>query len=609
MLQSIRRFRAICRAGALACLLAMMASAAGAAQFTYNKLSYSNADTIEPGRWTCRFAKAKSYADAKNVPLVVVWANTGCSYCRTFETSVGGSADVAAWCQKRGYVFVFALGGADSSRYGMNASDVSSASRFSRYLGVTLNAYPFVGVYWKKNRAGRSVKANFVGRTSYKDPKTGDQGMPVKTGSFPQRFMDSVDSLVGDFADQVKLSVAAEPATAGQVTGDGVFSPGDTVTVKATARSGSFFAGWYDGGRLLSQRATYTHTLGKAATTLTARFVTPAEDLASVALAANDVALATTAAGLVPTNVLTCGVQVDWPLAASALTEPTAIAVRGLPAGLKLVKDKATGTFSLAGVPTTASRTDAKTGRVKASIAQLTVTTRAKSKQTFPLAFVIAPLPAWAVGTFNGGGGEGQVTATVSAAGKFSGKYLANGQTWTLSATGYRTFSDETGGAFDVVAKSGRTVVTNAVAVGPSVAADETRGMLACESFMAYQNLWKLEPRKTFAKTVAKSAPLVWSVIDAEGHEGTLTLTFSSAGAVRAKGVFVVGENARGKPVTYSAATAAVLCAQGGDAYSVFVYLPPRTGKFAGYVEQVDLVWDGQGFVRQQADLQGGSQK
>ena len=124
------------------------------------------------------------------------------------------------------------------------------------------------------------------------------------------------------------------------------------------------------------------------------------------------------------TNVW-CGVYLEWPVAADALSLPT-VKVSGLPAGLKFAAKPVTskiGTGKAAvlvtsvpantiyGAPTAASKTktDKKTGvtTVTPSAVKVTVTTAGKSSQTYQIDTIVDPLPAWAQGTFSGGMGNG----------------------------------------------------------------------------------------------------------------------------------------------------------------------------------------------------------
>ena len=123
-------------------------------------------------------------------------------------------------------------------------------------------------------------------------------------------------------------------------------------------------------------------------------------------------------------------------------------------------------------------------------------------------------------------------------------------------------------------------------------------------SWTAWQNLWKTEPWKTDAKPFAKAPALAIDAgtRDACPYPGPVTLKFASSGAVTASGKFVTGQDAKGKDVVYSASCSSVLVPEadaagaGRPPYRVFLYFPPKTGKFEGYADEIQLVWDGAAF-------------
>ena len=119
------------------------------------------------------------------------------------------------------------------------------------------------------------------------------------------------------------------------------------------------------------------------------------------------------------------------------------LTVSGLPTGLKLVQDKATGAYSVTGIPT------------KAATNTVTFTaTKGKEKEIATITVGVAALPAWANGNYDGGyytydedgtNAVGSVSLTVSAAGKVSGKILTGGKTYSFTAASLESYDDEAG--------------------------------------------------------------------------------------------------------------------------------------------------------------------
>ncbi len=80
------------------------------------------------------------------------------------------------------------------------------------------------------------------------------------------------------------LTVVAEPAEGGVVTGEGDYYEGATVPVTATAEAGYEFVNWTIGGTEVSTEASFDYTMPAEATTLTANFdLVPVIDVATLA--------------------------------------------------------------------------------------------------------------------------------------------------------------------------------------------------------------------------------------------------------------------------------------------------------------------------------------
>ena len=453
---------------------------------------------------------------------------------------------------------------------------------------------------------------------------------------------------VGDPEVSVAVSATdgrgAEPAgkgagryVAGTVTGAGRYAPGKKAVLKATANRGYVFAGWREAGAdgTLSRSAAYTiGAMPPDDVALVAAFVTADEDRESVAASLGGLPLAPwvskTETHALATNVR-AGVYLEWPLAASALSETT-VKVAGLPAGLRFAAKPVTsrsGTGRSAvlvtnvpantvyGAPTAASRTavDRRTGAVTVtpSAVKVTVTTAGRSSRTYQIDTTVDPLPAWAQGTFAGvsyadaDGAEtnGLAAVSVTAAGKVSAKQTAAGRAASFTAPWYdRHDAAEDAYHATLTAKVGAAVVTNRIAVYPAahaatdaVPAETALGVMRGDLLDAWQTDWRREPWKGFAAALARARPPLAYAYEVVGDQpGTVALKFGANGAVTAAGTFATGVDARGRETTAKASCSATLLPQGGDRYLVFVYFPPK-GTFRGHARCLALAWDGAGFV------------
>ena len=322
----------------------------------------------------------------------------------------------------------------------------------------------------------------------------------------------------------------AHLADRGKVTGSGYCPAGKKVTLRATANRGYVFEGWYGAkagnageidlsgqpvaktpALIVDRTARPTKSDARqtvitevdGSVTYFAKFITNREDIEAVSLDLDGVPLS--AEDAFATNLI-CGVAVDWPVVSGGLSETT-VKASGLPAGLKLVQDRATRAYSVVGVPTTASKVD-KSDNVKPSVAKFTVTTAGRNARTFVVEIAVSPLPTWAVGSFDGavqmGDIVGAASMTVAANGRVSGKYGLCGTNWTFSASGYTEFIDddiETNRLFalDVMAKSGRMLRDLRIEVTPGWMAD----------IVAYRfpDAWSMEED---ARAYAESLGMSW---------------------------------------------------------------------------------------------------
>ena len=404
-----------------------------------------------------------------------------------------------------------------------------------------------------------------------------------------------------------------------KVTGAGEYAVGKKVTLKATADKGKVFGGWYfDSGctSLVSLSPSFQFEMPLIGEVkFYAKFITAAEDAAGVS-AVLDGAFPYYPGMTEYTTEVPAGVYLEWPLEVWGLSQTT-VAVSGLPAGLKFTakdivdsktKEVKVPANTIYGAPTAASKTDKSTGYPLPSNVKITITTGGKTKVEYHLALFVAPVEEWAVGTFNGGDAASQLTLTVAASGKISGKYLVGGQTWTLSAANFYELDESTPlYAAELLAKSGSDTATFTLEIGVSDTMEgygvaEIRDEDETVLGNLYQTDWKADPWKNIASAFAKLPAYEYPAMDYGGNPGKVTLKFASSGAITAKGVFAVGKGANGD-ITYTASGSATLIpvslpdeATGAFDAKAYIYFPPKSGKFAGYSQVIDLRWNGTSF-------------
>lgn len=392
----------------------------------------------------------------------------------------------------------------------------------------------------------------------------------------------------------------------GKVTGVGVYQAGKKVTLKTTANRGYVFSGWYAGEDLVSRLASYVLTMPTNDVAYVAKFVTSAEDAASITALVDGLALepwaSKTETHAFATNVM-CGVYLEWPVAASALSEPT-VAVSGLPSGLKFTAKPVTskvGTGKAAvtvtnvppntiyGAPTSASKTD-KNGNVTPSKVKVTVTTAGKSKVEYVIDLTVDPLPALAQGEFSGLAltkirKDGIVTTTrwgsasltVGSAGKISGKMIVNGTNCTFTAASYDSFrkgttEDDWQATATCSLKIGKQVVPmglTVVAGGAFVEEDDLTAGL-------FRNSWKDKG----AKPVPEEYQGAYSVRLASDRfrTGYLSLTVDKKGAVK-----VAGKAPDGTVLSAAATLVPAVDPEGAAYYFADIFAAPSDYK-GGYV-------------------------
>ena len=136
--------------------------------------------TVTRGAWCSDFTSSKAYADENNIPMVVFWANPGCSQCEKLEAACK-KAEFTDWMAARQLVMVFG--------YGATTTDMKACKAFAK----SGKEYPFVAVYWKANTAGEGVLERFTGRSGKFGHGT------TKSQELWEQFAGAVDNILADW--------------------------------------------------------------------------------------------------------------------------------------------------------------------------------------------------------------------------------------------------------------------------------------------------------------------------------------------------------------------------------------------------------------------------
>lgn len=412
-------------------------------------------------------------------------------------------------------------------------------------------------------------------------------GTPTKPGSYTVLFKQTVGPAVHVASTTLTVAplrtVSVTVEGLGTVKGAGDYAANAVAKLTAKPGKGYAVAGWFRNGMRVSRDAAFAYSVGtEEVQTLTVKFVPGAEDAASLACAFDGAALAAEGAALCVTNYQ--GVAAEWPVAFDALTQPT-LKASGLPAGLAF-KDGV-----VAGVPTTSSRIDKKTGTVVPTTATFTLKTLAGNTAKYKVDFVVLPRGTWAAGTYAGAWLNqdeiaGSATFTLAANGKGSGRitYAYNGKSATATLTSAALVS------YDPVAETAAFVATlkgtglETQTMRLAVRSVEGCGVLESvdaddAALTLVQDVWK---RTDVALPTFPTGRAALSLTTADG----LVLTFGAKGAVKFAGK-VPGDTGADVSVSGSATICAAPMSELNA--QVLIYVPAKKGLAQGFACLVGL--------------------
>ena len=394
-------------------------------------------------------------SNGATVPLYAVWISPDQTVRISFDTN-GGSVDPDYWdCvvgttveafptpTRPGFTFAGWWTAKSGGTKVTSIEYVSGAQTFYAHWSENGGVDPGDGSCTVKfNPNGGSVTP--TSRNVKNGSEVGDLPTPVRTGYvFDGWYTAEVGGVMVEATTKVassvtyyahwlslyKLTLTPDNTKYGTVTGGGDYLTDMTATLKATAKTGNAFAGWFTDKACTkplnpagydNRSPTVKITMPEADTTVYAKFVTAAEAKKSLKFSSATAKLATTAAKA------TAGSTFSLKLGISSASLVTVTAT-GLPKGLKI--DKATGAITgTATVPGDFTATVTVKDAAGNIISQ-------KVKMTIEAA-------AYARGDFYGTakpGKKGDPTAylqfTVAKTGKVSGKVNYKGKAYSFKST------------------------------------------------------------------------------------------------------------------------------------------------------------------------------
>lgn len=109
-----------------------------------------------PG-WSPDFVASTNLAETTSRPMILLWANKGCSHCEDLKTDLRGT-EFQAWMDESCYLFCFVQGAKHKDPDGTTTvKDFARSAAGTKTNGPT--SYPFVCLYWKRADGTLQVKS------------------------------------------------------------------------------------------------------------------------------------------------------------------------------------------------------------------------------------------------------------------------------------------------------------------------------------------------------------------------------------------------------------------------------------------------------------------
>ena len=155
---------------------------------------------VGTGFWMNDFAAATNLAHATSTPMVLFWANQGCTFCGYLEEAVNTSTFKAWQAAHADNIYCY-VQGVNSKDVAPNAG--ANVIKFARSAAGTLPAskylsqYPFICLYWPQP-TGKPKVTSFVGRT-------GKMLVPATGRTLEQELEDSISKFFSGYSPSIEL--------------------------------------------------------------------------------------------------------------------------------------------------------------------------------------------------------------------------------------------------------------------------------------------------------------------------------------------------------------------------------------------------------------------
>ena len=108
----------------------------------------STQKAVVPGVWTSDYDGALEYTEKNNIPMLVFWANAGCSHCEGIEREMN-KEPFLTWMAENKLVMVF------------SESDSKVKKWIKQYAKTKIKDFPYMAIYWPENTLGVTVLEGF----------------------------------------------------------------------------------------------------------------------------------------------------------------------------------------------------------------------------------------------------------------------------------------------------------------------------------------------------------------------------------------------------------------------------------------------------------------